>query len=594
MKSLSPIDLTRIKLAVITFINGILPFFIAKRLPLSAMVNQERVRSSIKRIFRNSVKEVLGELFQNSQRAGARLITITTSAKSFTIADDGTGLDGINGFHALLKIAESHYEAEEVESDQKPMGLGINSLISFSGVSRITFSSGRLELEIDTSRWFEDERYYTTWFRRLKSLKEPVRGLKITVECSEKMVKEVREALKAQDRHPHASPAQGYEGILEIELDGRPVETRLPRWAKITTVLVDTNYLGSRLQIGFTDDDSSTYKCSTVCWYGQLIPFDFSTAFRVHLSVRHGHPVQPRSPAREGLIENESYEQLISFAKNALFEYLFAPENRSRIHPSWVAAYYKLDMERAVREAPYYIASPRNSIGNPDSYEDIDTKGDPAIFAYSDEEQPLLLQGSVILLIGDEEEEVDNGISSFIPQIGPAYALEYGDSRRLSIGRLYWRPGKHLRYFFYEPGEYGISFSDELPETFSPVTEDDCFIYSSTANWDPEDAEFVATTSDMISFLNIYSWSAFSYDHDEASYDELRDAYQEAINRMIREIVGNCVSYSFSLNDLKPFFSEKNSRVETIQVRYDENNTGPKGLVVTNNLGETVNLSLMY
>lgn len=36
---------------------------------LSVLVNPERIRSSIKRLFHNRIDEVLGELFQNSQRA---------------------------------------------------------------------------------------------------------------------------------------------------------------------------------------------------------------------------------------------------------------------------------------------------------------------------------------------------------------------------------------------------------------------------------------------------------------------------------------------------------------------------------------------
>jgi Histidine kinase-, DNA gyrase B-, and HSP90-like ATPase len=593
MKSLKLTDLTAVKLVVISVINRLLPFFILKRLPIASMVNQERVRSSIRRMFSNSAKEALSELFQNSQRAGASRVTIKTTATGFIVADNGTGLDGISGFHALLRIAESQYASDKVESDQRPMGVGVLSLISHDQVSKITFTSGSLELEIDTHRWFEDERYYTTWFKRLKSLKTPVGGLTITVECSEKMVEQLKEALKPQHNYKESSAAQGYDGILEIELDGKPVETTLPRWAKITRVLVDTDYMGSRLWIGFTDDGSA-YMSSTVNWYGQLIKFDFCNTFTVHLEVREGHPVNPRSPVREGFIANEAYERFIAFAKDALFRYLFAPENRPLIEASWVIAYYKLDPERALREAPYYVASPRQPVNGPGSVEDMDTNGDPKLFAYADEVQPLLLRSRVILLLDGKAEEVDYGLASFIPQIGPAYILVCGNRKPLSIGRLYWRPGQPLNYFFYEPGEYGISFTTELPESFSPVTEDDIFIFRQSANWDPEEAEFVVATTDQISFLYVLAWACWNYDHDEASYNELKDAFESSIKATVRSIMGNCVSSTFSLYDLTPFFREKNSRVESIRVIYSEQGTSPEALSVTSTQGETVKLSLMY
>lgn len=588
-----------LKLSLIGLINRLLPFFILKRLPLATVVNEERVRSSIKRIFSNSMKEVLGEIFQNSQRAGARRVVITTRANGFSVSDDGSGISGIQGFHALLKIAESQYEAPSVEADQKPMGVGLLSLLSFEKVSRVTFISGDLELEVDTNRWFEDERYYRAWFKRLKSSARRVQGLTIAVECPEEVVKQLKDTLKATDSYREASPAQGYGGILEIDLDGAAVETRLPRWARITRTLVETEYLGSRLVIGFTDD-GTIYRSSTVNWFGQLIKFDFSESFTVHLEVRQGHPVNPRSPVREGLIANEAFKNFIAFAKDTLFRYLFAPENRDVIQPAWVIAYYKLDKERAMSEAPYYVASPRNEINGPGSVEDTDTTGELELLSYEDAEQPLLLKSRVALLIekeageGEQLEEVDYGLCSFIPQIGKAYKLECGNQKKLSIGRLYWRPGTHLSDFFYEAGEYGISFNGALPASFSPVTADNVFIFRYTANWDPEEAEFVAVASDQISFLYTYAWAAFCWEHDEASANELEESYESSVKRMVRDIMGNCVSSTFSLYDLTPFFTGKESRVKSILVIYNEKGTAPSALAVTSDQGETVNLSLLY
>jgi hypothetical protein len=92
---------------------------------LSDLINGDRVRSSIRRLFQNDTGECLSELFQNSQRARARRVEIVTSEEGFTYRDDGHGLlGGVEGFHTLLKIAESNFDNETI-TDQNPMGVGL-------------------------------------------------------------------------------------------------------------------------------------------------------------------------------------------------------------------------------------------------------------------------------------------------------------------------------------------------------------------------------------------------------------------------------------------------------------------------------------
>jgi DNA mismatch repair ATPase MutL len=52
------------------------------------------VRSSIRRLFTGEISEILGELLQNSQRARATDVTITTHETGFTYTDNGHGLLG--------------------------------------------------------------------------------------------------------------------------------------------------------------------------------------------------------------------------------------------------------------------------------------------------------------------------------------------------------------------------------------------------------------------------------------------------------------------------------------------------------------------
>lgn len=205
---------------------------------LSTLVNPDRIRSSIKRLFRNRIDEVLNEAFQNGQRARATNITVTSSANTFTIQDNGHGLlNGINGFHTLLKIAESHFDNDTIEA-QDPMGLGIVSLLTHDQITEVTFSSGSLALTIDTRKWWTDRDYYSRWYERLLTLDTPVEGLRIFARCSPDVITKLHDALKPKDSvsvyrstvdpFEYASPAQGYEGILTITLNGQPVRTSLP------------------------------------------------------------------------------------------------------------------------------------------------------------------------------------------------------------------------------------------------------------------------------------------------------------------------------------------------------------------------------
>src|SRR5229473_1295684 len=168
--------------------NPQLPPLSERASTLSVLVNHDRIRSSIKRMFRNRIDESLAELLQNSQRSGSTAVDITTSDDGFTVQDNGHGLlNGIDGFHTLLKLAESHFDNETIE-DQDPMGVGIVSLLTHDQISEVTFSSGTLELTIDTKKWWNDPDYYSVWYQRLTALDQPIAGLRISAKCATELV----------------------------------------------------------------------------------------------------------------------------------------------------------------------------------------------------------------------------------------------------------------------------------------------------------------------------------------------------------------------------------------------------------------------
>src|SRR5215470_8343348 len=122
------------------------------------LINPARLRLGIKRAFTGDINEILSELFQNSARAGARNVQITTDDRGFIYQDDGRGLRDRSDFEALLKLGESGWD-QSIEASQNPMGVGIHALLAHEEIESVTFSSNLLSLTINARRWWTDIQY---------------------------------------------------------------------------------------------------------------------------------------------------------------------------------------------------------------------------------------------------------------------------------------------------------------------------------------------------------------------------------------------------------------------------------------------------
>ena len=551
---------------------------------LSVLVNPDRIRSSIKRLFHNHIDEVIGELFQNSQRSGSTTVDITTTESGFTIQDNGHGLlNGIDGFHTLLKLAESDFDNETIE-DQDPMGLGIVSLLTHDQIAEVTFSSGCLELTVDTKLWWSDSGYYSVWFERLITLDQPVTGLRISVSCSPELVKALHDSLTPKDQiynftdriYKSASPAQGYDGILKITLNSQKVRTTLPAWTRLSDRLISTTYKGNKLEIGYNE----TALRSSVLWYGQLIlQRGLGNYFDFHLQVTSGRPVNPLSPSRAGIIQDAAYNELLVFIKAEIFAYVFNPKNRSRIKVAHVEACYKLDATYSLTNCPYIVAESLQTSENPNSLEDFDSASDydfnnrsiNEIFSY--DEPPLLLNEQVSVHLAAEPFDAEYGLRSFLAETGPAYVLRHGDETRLSIGTLCWKPeGEPKHDWFYLPGHYGISYRDQPPTEWIEITKGPVFTFHDTSNYDAADIDFtVGIAGNPIDFLHNQVWAAFSPD-DERDYDPQQESYQNSIQDLIRTIIGNCVPLDFTLYQISRFLKDQAAPIVSITYHYKVGN----------------------
>ena len=538
---------------------------------LGTLVNPDRIRSSIKRLFRNRIDELLSELFQNSQRSRATTVDIVTTENTFTIHDNGHGLlNGIDGFHTLLTLAESNFDNDTIE-DQDPMGLGIVSLLTHDQVKEVTFSSGHLELTINTDLWWNDPDYYSRWFTRLVTLEQPVGGLRITVTCSPELVKALISALEPKDRLysfsdevcMSSSPAQGYEGILNITLNSAQICTTLPSWTTLTDRLVSTTYKGCRLDIGYAQNHRSS-----ILWYGQLIILrGLANCFQFHLDVKSGRPINPLSPSRAGIIQDAAYHELLLFIKAELFKFVFDPNNRATIKPSHVEGCYKLDTAYSIAHSPYFVAESIQINNNPTSFAEFNGTTIPEVFTY--DQQPLLLNDQVTLQLPSGTSDCEYGLRSFLREIGPAYQLGCGDVTRLTIGTLWWRPdGQPKHNWFYAPGQCGISYHDDAPpNTWLPITNSPVFVFTYASSYEAGDIDFVVgTNADPLDFLQNEAWAGFEPHDDDDSYDSQEDSYRQSLDHLIRAIIGKCVPKDFNLLDIRAFLKDRSAPI--VEIKY--------------------------
>ena len=107
-------------------------------------INQENLVKTLRLSFSNK-DTFLGELLQNSRRAGARFVDITFHGGTLTIKDDGCG---VSDFQKLLTVAESGWDLETVEREH-PFGIGF--LSALYACKRIAVKSGGLALSAETA-----------------------------------------------------------------------------------------------------------------------------------------------------------------------------------------------------------------------------------------------------------------------------------------------------------------------------------------------------------------------------------------------------------------------------------------------------------
>jgi hypothetical protein len=224
--------------------------------------------------------------------------------------------------------------------------------------------------------------------------------------------------------------------------------------------------------------------------------------------------------------------------------------------------------------SPYIIAEPVKTSDNPDSFEDFNSTSDfyrgksfEELFTY--DKLPQLLHEPVIVELPDKRCEAEHGLQSFLHATGPAHFFQLGDTSRVTIGTLWWRPkGAPKHECFYQPGEYGISYHAENPPTTwaAITTTTPVFVFNDTSSYDACEVDFiVGTTNDPLDFYRNDAWAGYS-PHDESPHEPQEESYRESLDFIIRSIIGKCVPQEFKLYEIRRFL--KDSSAPIVEIKY--------------------------
>lgn len=559
-------------------------------------------------MFRGTVYEIVGELLQNAQRAGASEIRfyLDREAKLITIRDNGSGiLSDRESWAKLLRMADSFYQNESVEENQKPMGLGLLSLFALESVESVRFRSHDKTVLIDTKKLWEADDYWATWTELIEDEPLYVDGFEIiikyiepeTTTCHQQLAHKFEYALTTAGDNGCRAASRGYQGFLKVFLDGREVDASIPKEFTPSgeNLVIDTFYQGNRLRIGQSLHDFSDY--GYVVWYGQIIKVDSSIPFL--LEVASGSPVTPLAPTRNFLVKDQKLQNLRCFVEDTLFNALTDEELSRRMKPQFVKKLHRAFPARAKNDLPVCVV--REITASVDvainCYADFYDLGAEKVLSYSEiEKNKIEIFQSSVACSADEEThnfygfvlnnylspsgnqennssaksdewlEIGEGLASFAGVLGGTIRqFVVGNTAKFPLKKIYWKPGAGLEKFFVAAGEFAVVpiESDPQESDFHPVTEQ-VFVFEYTGNFDIEVVDGLRVgiptyqindfTEEAIRWLALYAKACYS-PNDDYDYDRQEEDFGDSISRLILELRHDTLSTDWSFSELKTVVS---------------------------------------
>ena len=529
-----------------------------------ALMDPDRMRNSIRRLFSNNWNEIFGELLQNSQRAGATRVDVRVEGNRVTVADNGHGLlGGVAGFEKLLALAVSEYESERAMA-QDPMGLGVHALLASKYVTEVTFESHGFGIRIDTQKWWADADYYRTWYKQVYEIGYQHKGVILSFTTSEEEAERVRAMLlerapkseKDWYYHRPTNPARGYGDILTVTCDGEPVKATDPRSAVAKDPLLTFEYQGNRVEVGLFAEDSSyannVAHGLVVNWYGQIIEdLQFSTFF-VTLRVREGRPVNPKAPVRTGLIEDDARKALQQEIEDRVFALLATPGKHITV--LFLEKLSRLNRERYLKESPYWVVRRLLSSKDPDYYYNRDIYKSPTQHGENEivargEELVFAKAGVTIVEVYEdgtsEEYTKDWGETTFLEMLDePVYDLVLGNNEGIKPKFFIWRPGAVEREGNYKgdmfrgAGEWALAAAGEEPE-WRPVTTSVMAFTEMGCEIDGYD--LIVYAPDKVKWLQGSEVTMCFSPGDDEDYEPQEEAWEDSINSICRLLLANAV-----------------------------------------------------
>jgi hypothetical protein len=599
------------------FIIEALPFssLYRKRIPMhfseeqkltapSMVDEQELFTRVVRRLFDGTVRELLGEVLQNCQRAGATRVDITfPCATRCVIGDNGSGLSGFSDLDKLLRLAASHYDNELVEENQAPAGVGFYALIVHTQVHMLRVESNGIALTIETQRWLGDKVYRDSWPKRVERLSstEEKKGTCLTIDGEELFMVEIRSLLNASLPHwvsnfsrlsQHLGPARGYEGILDIRLDGHAVPTQLPEWITLPDAEIVESYQGNVIRIKLARGGGPQL---VALWYGQVIVLERPVPYRVYLDVRRGRPVTPKVPTRQGLIKDAQLEDLFRWVEDRVFAHVCMAHAPT---PSHISLLYSANRQRAERECPFAVVRqwrglPFTLIESLEDAEDEELSDEMVVRKDVWASKHILPSHMLVLLPKDHPAlpckyrdvapnydetlyrvQFGCGLTSLIRATGlEAYANVVGLQ---PTGVLWWRPGPPVdAYHTTNLGEWGIGSSLREPAVWHPVTSGNVYAVDGTQSWSIDERAWVigvTETTLMPRFWKNYGWVAWVPDEDnpDMSAQDFGDSLDSAVRRYLDATIACSTPIADLASAVQPFLAdEQSARDATYQLVFE-------------------------
>ena len=251
----------------------------------------ERLLSKASRLFTGTLEGRVIEVLQNSRRAGATRVDITSKDGFVTVRDNGSGIDD---FSKLLSLGDSDWD-EAMESSEDPAGVGVFCLAP----REVTICSGNRKVCITEKAWTGEP-------VRVQENCDLVQGTIL-------IFKDEPWQLAAVEKHAVFSG-------LTVTVDGK--ECAKEAFCSENAALYTS--LGCKIEIRerrplnrWYQAFRTGYYCrdTLVNFHGQVVAFGYSPVSEIELDFlvdMTGEPTGIRLmlPARTRLVENEAFEEL--------------------------------------------------------------------------------------------------------------------------------------------------------------------------------------------------------------------------------------------------------------------------------------------